>query len=158
MKHLNVVSLITLALMITCVSMQAQDQSQYDSFGDLIDTEETLDYQSLISALEGRDSVTAKIMATVDEVCQMKGCWMNVSTADVETPIMVRFKDYGFFVPKDIAGKEVIMSGVAYKQMTSVEDLRHYAKDAGKSEDEIALITEPKEEITFMADGVLVKK
>ena len=41
---------------------------------------------------------------------------------------------------------------------TSVEDLKHYALDAGKSESEIAAITKPKIEYSFEADGVLLKQ
>ena len=40
----------------------------------------------------------------------------------------------------------------------SVADLKHYAEDAGKSEDEIAKITEPKIEYAFEANGVLIKR
>ena len=35
--------------------------------------------------------------------------------------------------------------------------LKHYAEDAGKSEEEIALITEPIYELGFIADGVIIK-
>ena len=72
--------------------------------------------------------------------------------------IMVRFKDYGFFVPLDASGKEVIVKGKAYVNKVSVADLKHYAEDAGKSEEEIAEITEPKIEYAFEANGVLIKK
>lgn len=47
---------------------------------------------------------------------------------------------------------------MAYKSQTSVEELRHYAEDAGKSKEEIESITEPRIEYTFMADGVYLKK
>ena len=40
--------------------------------------------------------------------------------------------------------------------ITSVSKLQHYAKDAGKSDEEVAKITEPKSEIVFTASGVLV--
>ncbi len=69
----------------------------------------------------------------------------------------VTFKDYGFFVPKDIAGKTVVVEGVAQKKTTPVSELRHYAEDAGKSKAEIAQITDPKNELAFVADGVIVK-
>ena len=69
---------------------------------------------------------------------------------------MVKFYDYGFFVPKDISGKEVIVEGKAFKEVTPFDELRHYAEDAGKSADEIAAITEPKAEWKFEATGVLV--
>ncbi|MNY81520.1 hypothetical protein D3C86_2231200 [compost metagenome] len=69
----------------------------------------------------------------------------------------VVFKDYAFFVPKDIAGKTVVFEGEAKKTTSSVEHLRHYAQDAGQSKEEIAKITEPKDELTFVAEGVIVK-
>ena len=74
-----------------------------------------------------------------------------------ETETMVRFKDYGFFMPLDSKGKEVIVNGKAFVKETSVKELQHYAEDAGKSQDEIAKITEPKKEFAFEADGVLIK-
>jgi hypothetical protein len=37
-----------------------------------------------------------------------------------------------------------------------VEELKHLAEDAGKSKEEIEAITEPKEELKFLATGVLL--
>mgnify|MGYP006180751099 CR=1 FL=1 len=42
----------------------------------------------------------------------------------------VTFKDYGFFVPLESAGKPVIMQGEAYYDTLSIEELKHYAEDA----------------------------
>ena len=96
-----------------------------------------------------------KIKAKVEEVCQAKGCWMNLVSDDApDSPMFVKFKDYGFFVPKDIAGREVIIEGEAFVEETSVEELKHYAEDKGKSSEEIAAITEPVKEVKFMATGV----
>ena len=39
----------------------------------------------------------------------------------------------------------------------TVKDQQHYAKDAGKSEEEIAAITSPKMVYNFEAEGVLIK-
>ncbi|MBT8296250.1 MAG: DUF4920 domain-containing protein, partial [Gramella sp.] len=71
---------------------------------------------------------------------------------------MVKFKDYGFFVPKDIEGSEVIVEGIAFIEETSVEDRKHLAKDAGKTSEEIDNITEPSRTFGFLAHGVLIKK
>ena len=81
---------------------------------------------------------------------------MQVTTAGIKDTMMVNFKDYGFFMPKDIAGKKVVMQGFAYKELTSVDDLKHYAEDAHKSKAEIDAIKEPKSELKFMASGVIV--
>ena len=72
--------------------------------------------------------------------------------------VMVKFKDYGFFVPKDIAGKEVIINGKAFVNEVPIDELRHYAEDAGKSKEEIVAITKPERTFSFEADGVLLKK
>jgi hypothetical protein len=69
---------------------------------------------------------------------------------------MVKFKDYGFFMPKDIQGKEVVLDGEAVVKEVSVKQQKHYAKDAGKPAVEIGKIKAPKKEVQFIAKGVLV--
>ena len=98
-----------------------------------------------------------KIQANINSCCQKKGCWMMVDLGNGEE-MRVTFKDYGFFVPLNSEGSEVIMRGKAFMQETSVDDLKHYAEDAGKSEEEIAAITEPEFSLAFEADGVLIKE
>ena len=97
-----------------------------------------------------------KLEAKIAEVCIKKGCWMNLNLGSGEE-MMVRFKDYGFFVPLDAAGKTAVVQGKAYYDTLSVEDLRHYAKDGGATDQEIAEITEPKASLSFEAVGVLIK-
>lgn len=82
---------------------------------------------------------------------------MTVVSAEEGNPeMMVRFKDYGFFMPMDIEGRTVILDGYAKKDIISVDELRHYAEDANKSAEEIAAITEPEEELGFLAHGVIL--
>jgi hypothetical protein len=69
---------------------------------------------------------------------------------------MVKFKDYGFFVPRDIAGREVVVNGIAFVGEMSIEDQQHYAKDAGKTAEEIAAIGSIRKAYGFEADGVLI--
>lgn len=141
---------------------EAQEEAQevkMESFGEEITAEGALSYEELKKQVERSesDSVAMKFTGTVQEVCQVKGCWMTIASSEnEESPIMVRFKDYGFFMPKDIAGRQVIMEGHAFKETTPVEELRHYAEDAGKPQEAIEAITEPKEEVKFLASGVLL--
>lgn len=132
-----------------------------DSFGAGVSRpESSVEFAEVIKQLDTNDSVNVVMKAKVSEVCQAKGCWMNLvdPVASSDESLFVKFKDYAFFVPKDIAGREVLVEGVAYTEETSVEELRHYAEDAGKSEEEIAKITEPVTEKKFMASGVLLMK
>ncbi len=117
-----------------------------------------MSFADVINHLEAGDSVNVILKAKVTKVCQEKGCWMNLVDPASETneSLFVKFKDYGFFVRKDIAGREVLVEGMAYNEMTSVKQLKHYAEDAGKSEEEIAAITEPTVQKKFMATGVVL--
>lgn len=101
------------------------------------------------------DKFTGKITGKVVEVCQEKGCWMKVEQPNGEK-LMVKFKDYGFFMPKNIQGQTVVLDGEAIVKEVPVKQLQHYAKDAGKSEEEIKKIKEPRKETQFIAKGVLV--
>lgn len=96
-----------------------------------------------------------EVEGEVNAVCQAAGCWMTINLDNGET-MRVTFKDYGFFVPKNLAGTKVVFKGIPEVSETSVSDLRHYAADAGKSQEEILAITEPEVSLTFVADGVLV--
>ncbi len=75
---------------------------------------------------------SGKIEGKVVEVCKKKGCFMKLERSNGEA-VMVKFTDYGFFMPQNIVGKTVVVEGKANVTETSVERLRHYAEDAGKS-------------------------
>jgi hypothetical protein len=70
--------------------------------------------------------------------------------------VRVTFKDYGFFVPKDMSGRTVIVEGVISEKVLSQDLARHYAEDAGKSQEEIEKIVGDQKEYTMIAETVLV--
>lgn len=105
--------------------------------------------------LKGKDTVAVKVKALVTSSCEKKGCWMNLKI-DENTTAFVKMKDYGFFVPTDIVNKTVVLEGIAFIKETSVAELKHYAEDGKKSQKEIDAIKEPKKEIRFLANGILV--
>ena len=132
-----------------------------DTFGaGVTKPESSVAFADVVKQLDTNDSVNVVMKAKVGAVCQAKGCWMNLvdPAAASDEALFVKFKDYAFFVPKDIAGREVLVEGVAFKEETTVAELRHYAEDAGKTEEEIAKITEPVTEKKFMATGVVLLK
>lgn len=144
--------LLLILLVITTITF-AKAQG---NFGKQIDDKKAIEATVLPAKMGDKAEMQAKVTGTVESVCQVKGCWMKVNLENGET-MRVMFKDYAFFVPKDIAGKTVVFEGEAKKTTVPVEHLKHYAQDAGKSKEEIAKITEPKDELTFIADGVIVK-
>ena len=130
------------------------------SFGLEIDENEAINademyekYQKMIPS----DTLQIKYRATVTEVCKNKGCWMKLALKE-GCEVMVRFKDYSFFIPKDSKGKEVIISGLAFVKEMSIKNQKHYAKDNRVSEEIINTINSPKKTYSFEANGVLIKQ
>ena len=87
--------------------------------GDTISAENALNMEELAKLMNDTTQISLKVKSTIVSVCQVKGCWMDVKLSD-ETSMKVMFKDYAFFVPKDAAGKEAVMEGVAYMDTVTV--------------------------------------
>lgn len=125
------------------------------SYGDALAKGEAMPVATALELLNNKDSVMVKMEGIALTSCKMKGCWMTLAAPD-SAEVRVTFKDYGFFVPKDLNGERVVVEGILKKETISVADQQHFAKDAGKSADEIAAITTEAYKPTFVATGVLV--
>ena len=124
-------------------------------FGERIDEENVISSTELANAVAQQGTAEVKVAGEITEVCAVKGCWMTMNVGGQE--MMVRFKDYGFFVPKDAAGKTAVVQGQAKVDTVDVATLRHYAEDAGKPKAEIESITEPEVKLSFEAAGVILR-
>lgn len=167
MKSFNIL-LVFLVLLVSCKNKQkpsqesenVQIEKNYASFGKLIDLKDAIGSEEMLDEfqlLKDTDTLETKFSATVTDVCKSKGCWMKLNLKSGEE-VMVKFKDYGFFVPMDIEGREVVVNGIAFVDNMSVDDQKHYAKDAGESQEDITRIKEPKRTFEFEADGVLIEQ
>ncbi len=159
MKNPVLYLVLVIGLMTSCKGQQkSQSVPLGENIGATISNPKPITMTELMGQLSQQDTVKTQLKAKVEGVCQVKGCWMNLVDNSVEESVFVKFKDYGFFIPLDLAGSNVIVDGIAYREVTSVDELRHYAEDEGKSAEEISKITEPEEELKFMADGVIILK
>jgi hypothetical protein len=164
MKRIVLIGAATLLIACgqTTTTTETTAQSQVETtgaeqfFGDKITADNAVSISELDGLMGDKNEVAVKLKAPIDAVCQKKGCWMDLETAEGES-MRVTFKDYAFFVPKDASGKVAIVEGVAKVEETSVADLQEYAKDAGKTDAEVAAIKEPKKELVFEASGVIIK-
>ena len=139
---------IKLLLVLFIISASLSGQTR--NFGENIEEGSIIENSKVQNLFLVKEKFNTKLKAKVIDVCQMKGCWMKLDIGN-EKEIMVNFKDYSFFVPKNIIGKNVIVSG-----NISIEELKHYARDRGESESAISLIVEPKEIYSLTAKGVVL--
>lgn len=139
---------------------EVDNTATYENFGDEIVADNALDKAQMLEkymSLKPGDTVDVKFKSSIKEVCQKKGCWMSMELGE-EKESFVKFKDYAFFVPLNAGEQEAVVNGKAFVSEISVAELKHYAKDGGKSQEEIDQITEPEVTYGFMADGVLIAK
>ena len=151
-------TLIICLLVVSCgtTDNKYSDLEVVGNYGEEISSEGAISTNDMLTKLGDLDSLVVKVESEIVATCTMKGCWMNLVLEDGQE-MRVTFKDYAFFVPKEgMEGNMAIIEGVVKRTSTDVETLQHYAKDAGKSETEIAGITNSKEEVTFEATGVVI--
>ncbi len=153
--RLNKIKMKKIKVLLGLFIISASLSGQTRSFGEKIEEGSIIENSKIQNLFLAKEKFNAKLKAKVTDVCQMKGCWMKLEIGD-EKDIMVNFKDYSFFVPKNIIGKKVIVSGEAFKRNISVDELKHYARDRGENEAAISLIVEPKEIYSLTAKGVIL--
>ena len=126
-------------------------------YGKKIDGKGAVSVTELPKRMEGVQSLKIKLQGKIGAVCQKKGCWMTMDLGNGQT-MRIKFKDYAFFVPLDVAGATAVVEGVATKEVVSEAERKHYMEDAGKSKDEIAKVQGEQSTMTFEAEGVLITK
>ncbi len=87
-------------------------------------------------------------------VCAKAGCWLTMAEGGRE--LFVKFKDYGFFVPRHLAGHDVVLEGLASAVIMTEAERRHMAEDAGKSPEEVAKIVGDEAKLKMFADAVRI--
>lgn len=166
MKNLLILLLIAMTSLSSCKNAEDKNlepspaELAYNSYGEQISAQNSLsaaEMEERFQDLKPGDTIDVRFISKVNSVCKNKGCWMTLDLPQ-EEDVMVKFKDYGFFVPKDIEEKEIVVNGKAYVAEVSIEEQRHYAEDKGQTRDEIGAITQPKRTLSFLADGVLIKE
>lgn len=99
---------------------------------------------------------TVKVSGRVNNVCRKKGCWFAIQDPEMtETSVRITMKDYGFFVPRDCAGKDAVIEGTFDLKVMTEARRKHLAEDAGKDS---SGIKGDVQEFTLVATGVEISK
>ena len=155
MKYI-ILTLLLIPLLLHCQSISENNSHNISFHGKKITDNNIQSFQENKIDFLKNNKDDIKIEGKILSTCPMKGCWMRLNIE--KDTILVRFKNYGFFVPKNgSVGKSAIINGKISVDTISVAQLRHYAEDAGKSNLEISQINEPEITISFLADGVIIR-
>ena len=103
----------------------------YETFGSkLPEGGDSLSLGELMSDSQNYLDKEVLVETRIAKVCQKKGCFF-VATEGPSTA-RVTFKDYGFFIPTDSGGKDVVLLGTFSRKSVSKEEAEHYSKDLGE--------------------------
>lgn len=152
MKKLFLLPVFVLSFCTLMAQPPAGKAKPGDTYGDASGISEKI---VQVESIRKGEILTGTFTGVPTEVCSKKGCWVQLSLEDGKTAT-IKMKDYGFFVPTALVGKKILIDGVAEIKITSVDELKHLAEDGNKSQEEIDAITEPKETITILANGIKV--
>lgn len=166
MKSFNI-SIVFFSLILPAfyIGIYAQDQEVSDPraskkvYGegfDITAAKSGPELLQLYENLDAGDSSEVQFRGKVSSVCKVKGCWMELELTDGQEA-RVTFKDYGFFVPTDLVGREVVVKGQAHVDIISEEDRKHYAEDEGKTPEEISKLQGSQKSYSLVAVGVVVE-
>lgn len=112
------------------LSEPVNETATHEDFGALLPEGKT--QHSLGEAISRLDDLAGEsvlIETEIQQVCQKKGCFFIAR--DGQAVARVRFKDYGFFIPTDSAGKTVTLAGTLARVELTPEQAAHFAEDLG---------------------------
>jgi len=124
MKPRNILGLALVTVLSCAPEKPFENPGIYGVAPDQKGTTEISEIISQAGEYEGKEVLVEGVTGAV---CENRGCWMYI--ADGEARIRVTFKDYGFFVPKDAAGKRVRAYGIVSSRLVSKEKLQHWAEE-----------------------------
>ena len=155
MKRLILSATLAMAMFSAMAQPPAGEAKPGEFYGEKVSPDGAISISELPAKLEKTETIDTKIRAKVLDVCPKKGCWIKLAVND-STTAFVKMKDYGFFLPAAAKGKTVVLDGEVKMKTTSVEELKHYAEDAKKSQAEIDAITKPEKEMRVTARGITI--
>lgn len=88
-----------------------------------------VELSKLVASPEAYEGKTVTVEAKVRKACERKGCWMELATSEKGPGVRVTFKDYGFFVPLDSAGRTAKVEGTVKVTVLDAAKAQHYQSE-----------------------------
>lgn len=125
----------------------------HEMFGAIVpDTGTPLSLGELVKDNDKYQDQEVLLATRIAKVCQSKGCFFVAQDGAVTA--RVSFKDYGFFIPTDSGGKDVVLLGVYSRESVTKEEAEHYAKDLG----EVASSSPERFQYSIVASAVKIPR
>lgn len=118
--------LIAIGLFLSCSVFAQQALPHGMVFGTKPDTARAMDASQLREYMGSKKRISTVLKAKILKVTAEKGGWFEIEAG--KRTLTAHFKDYGVTLPKEIAGRTVIIDAVAFRRFMA-DDSQHYAGD-----------------------------
>ncbi|MBS1532472.1 MAG: DUF4920 domain-containing protein [Bacteroidetes bacterium] len=120
-------------------------------FGSKPDTAGVMDASRLAQFMDGKARVSVAIRGKISKVTKEKGGWFTLDAGKGQV-IAAHFKNYNVTIPFSLAGRTVILDGVAAKQFVA-DDRQHLAGNAQTGKE-----SSKRKRISFEVSGLYVDR
>ena len=126
MKKPMLKSILVLGFLTIAFSLNSEQVSQHGAeIGDSPELDLAVALEDPSRHLDQLVTVEGKVV----NVCQMKGCWLELMTDNESHRIRVKFENYAFFVPKDSSGQLARLEGKFVRETLSKRAVDHLIED-----------------------------
>lgn len=130
-------------------------------YGELSDNKIIYDVSNLIKNKNIHLNNVVKVEGLINEVCPMRGCWLELKTADGLQKIRVKVTDGDIVFPLSAKGKNILAEGVfSILELNKVQALnwkKHLAEEKGRSLDSTEMIINPNDLFEYRLNTVGAK-
>ena len=152
MKQLAAIWVTT--LMTACGGAGVMESS--GRYGNEFKTDGAITVQEAMKSMTDKTEMNAVVTGTVTEVCKSEGCWLILKNEGGED-LYIDIADKMFHLSSTLEGKKVTVNGKLEKETISVDELKEIAREEGKSAAEISAITTAKDDVSMVANGLVVQ-
>jgi len=143
--------LTCLAITLIAISVYATDQM----YGEAMTDANSIRIADLVGNPDQYVDQLVKIEGLVDDVCPMKGCWVDIIEAQSSDKIRFKVQDDVIIFPVEARGQQIVAEGVLRKHALSkqqaVKRMRHFAREKGEEFDESSITGEM---VFYQIEGV----
>ena len=118
--------LILMTLTSTAFADAPASTNDVQKFGSTVTEFKAVALAKLIKQPQRFAGQTVRIEGTVKDVCQGKGCWIEIQDAKGKT-FIAKSMDESVLVPKDCKGQRVVVQGVFTSKTAKGHDAEHEA-------------------------------
>jgi len=137
----------------------SNDTNNAASYGEKITLEDTTKISQILASPEAYVGERVLVAGTVVEVCEMRGCWVELGGDREFETIRVKVEDGVIVFPMSARGKQAVVEGVVEELVLTeeqvLEQARHHAEETG-TEFDPSTVTGPSTTYQIRGLGALI--